>query len=347
MRHPFPNALLALSLAMTAGTTLAYGLPDNGTAPATGRFVAEDSCPLFQSKRRRTNPGMLQTSPGKTYPVREVARADGAADWLRVDSGAEAQEPLRWVEARCGRVSGLAAVAQDQPQAADSCRRADSYDAQVLALSWQPGFCEQSGQGLAECRNQHAGGFDATHFTLHGLWPNKRGCHRDYGYCGQVRRRPSGGFCHYPALDLTPAVRRTLAPIMPSVGAGTCLQRHEYWKHGSCRDTDPNAYFRVAAALTEQVNASSLVSDFIQPNIGKTVDRSGFDRAFDRAFGKGAHRRVSMNCRGGMLTEMQIALPTDTPPDASIAALIAEAGTRGRGSCRQQFFIDPAGLSTR
>jgi ribonuclease T2 len=352
MRYQIDNAFLALCLVVIISPSArADGLPADGLAPATGQFLAQETCPLYQSKRRKTNPGALQTNPGTTYSVREVIMAGGAPDWVRVHSGASVQEPLRWVASGCGEVSGLAASDQNGPgngggRAGDGdCHTADTYDAQVLALSWQPGFCEQVRPNLTECQTQTAERFDATHFALHGLWPNKRGCGHDYGYCGTVSEQPSGNDkCDYPALSLESEVRTALGQIMPSVSAGTCLQRHEYWKHGSCRDADPNAYYRLAIALTSQVNASNLVSDFIQPNIGKTVSRDAFDEAFDQAFGEGAHRHVSTNCRGGFLTEMQIALPPDTPSDARFADLIAAAGTRARGSCGRQFFLDPAGI---
>ena len=39
----------------------------------------------------------------------------------------------------------------------------------VLAVSWQPGFCETRPR-LPECRSQKKSRYDATHFALHGLW---------------------------------------------------------------------------------------------------------------------------------------------------------------------------------
>jgi len=51
----------------------------------------------------------------------------------------------------------------------------DSY---VLALSWQPAFCERK-PNRPECRSQHERRYDANNFSLHGLWPQPR----DYVYC--------------------------------------------------------------------------------------------------------------------------------------------------------------------
>ncbi|MFM8445148.1 MAG: hypothetical protein ACKN9W_17645, partial [Methylococcus sp.] len=44
----------------------------------------------------------------------------------------------------------------------------------LLALSWQPAFCERQA-AKPECRDQTAGRFDADHLSLHGLWPQPQG----------------------------------------------------------------------------------------------------------------------------------------------------------------------------
>ena len=43
----------------------------------------------------------------------------------------------------------------------------------LLAVSWQPAFCEQRPK-KPECASQTANRYDATHFSLHGLWPGPR-----------------------------------------------------------------------------------------------------------------------------------------------------------------------------
>ena len=49
----------------------------------------------------------------------------------------------------------------------------------VLAISWQPAFCETRPE-KPECDSQTPDRFDAANFALHGLWPQPRS--RDY--CG-------------------------------------------------------------------------------------------------------------------------------------------------------------------
>ncbi|HQZ13775.1 MAG TPA: hypothetical protein PK286_12910 [Devosia sp.] len=42
----------------------------------------------------------------------------------------------------------------------------------VFAISWEPAFCEGQSR-KPECRSQTADRFDASHFSLHGLWPQR------------------------------------------------------------------------------------------------------------------------------------------------------------------------------
>src|SRR3546814_5265076 len=60
----------------------------------------------------------------------------------------------------------IAAIAGHRPAAA-----ADFF---VLAVSWQPAFCETR-PAKPECVTQDEDRFDASHFALHGLWPQPRG----------------------------------------------------------------------------------------------------------------------------------------------------------------------------
>jgi len=43
----------------------------------------------------------------------------------------------------------------------------------LLAISWQNAFC-QTHQNRRECRNVKPSAYSASHFTLHGLWPQPR-----------------------------------------------------------------------------------------------------------------------------------------------------------------------------
>ncbi|KAA3596891.1 MAG: hypothetical protein D8M57_07125 [Candidatus Scalindua sp. AMX11] len=69
-----------------------------------------------------------------------------------------------WVPLSCGTlfVGCREQTIRDSPTANGS-----NY---LLALIWQPAFCETH-QRKAECKKNRSGDrFDADHFTLHGLW---------------------------------------------------------------------------------------------------------------------------------------------------------------------------------
>jgi ribonuclease T2 len=61
---------------------------------------------------------------------------------------------------------------------------AGKFDHFVVALSWEPAYCETA-HNRPECRSMTRHRFDASHLILHGLQPDK---HQDpqqaYAYCG-------------------------------------------------------------------------------------------------------------------------------------------------------------------
>ena len=49
--------------------------------------------------------------------------------------------------------------------------RSSAFDHYVLALNWQPAFC-QFNMDKPECRELDGTDFAATHLAIHGLWPD-------------------------------------------------------------------------------------------------------------------------------------------------------------------------------
>lgn len=84
-------------------------------------------------------------------------------------SGAEPAE--RWVSSSCGRVDADGQQPQGVPH---SSVRAGTHATHVLAMGWEPAFCEQHGD-KSECRQLAPSNFASTHLSLHGLWPQPRG----------------------------------------------------------------------------------------------------------------------------------------------------------------------------
>jgi len=176
----------------------------------------------------------------------------------------------------------------------------------VLAISWQPAFCEGHAS-RDECTTQTADRFDASHFALHGLWPQR------VDYCGVDRdiqfADKDGNWSALPALQLTDATRQKLAQMMP--GTQSLLDRHEWIKHGTCYGEEPEPYFADALAMLEAVNASA-VRELFAGSIGKELTQQQVRAAFDTAFGKGAGERVRLACErdGGrtVISELTIGL---------------------------------------
>jgi ribonuclease T2 len=128
-----------------------------------------------------------------------------------------------------------------------------SFDYYTLSLSLAPAFCAEDpirAGHSRECSQLSAAGFRAQPLTLHGLWPSRLDRHHPV-WCGQDRQE-SGGFCRADAVALSAPVRQRLAGAM--LGTADCLERYEWWKHGSCSGLSADTYFRAAIDLVARAN---------------------------------------------------------------------------------------------
>lgn len=286
--------------------------------PMDGTFIAGRSCDALVSIRKDTNPDHAITGPGIAYKL--LAANQKQATHYRIEIPT-ANPPERWVPAECGRVVP-ADVAAPAPEPAKPKPSDLSY---VLALSWQPAFCE-SNQRKPECRWQTGKRHDANYLSLHGLWPQPRGLE----YCNmpdKVRAAGEGGrWKDLPAVDLSFSTRADLEQLMP--GSQSLLERHEWAKHGSCYPGSAEAYFRDSFRLLKEVNASPVADIFLR-NIGRQVTTADIRAAFDQGFGRGAGNRVRVTCRdeGGrrLITEITLGLRGDILGGSSLSDLLLAA----------------------
>jgi len=306
-----------------------------------GTFTASQTCPALQSIRKQTNPGNVTLEVGHGYRLLARNRSD-ATHYRVVVETAEPQQ--RWVAVGCGAVNDSDAV----PPTPSTPRRAepqptDGKASYVFAISWQAAFCEGM-PDKAECRTQTDSRYDATHFTLHGLWPQPRG----NAYCGVAAQDIDADKSHrweqLPAPELQPATRTALEKAMP--GVASYLDRHEWTEHGTCFfEKSADAYFRREIALIGEINTSP-VQKLFADNIGRQIQTSDIRAAFDQGFGSGAGDRVRVACkRDGnrrIIVEMTIGLRGDVTDGARLADLIAHASPTDQG-CTSGI-VDPVGL---
>jgi ribonuclease T2 len=317
---------------MSALFVFGLALPAAAQVKLQGQFTATQACPALLSIKKGTNPGNVAVAVGTSYRLLGKNKDAATHLWVEVPGAAPQQ---RWVAIACGTTDGAVATAPtdnpggaavDTPQGTVKPKGLpkgprDGKPFYVLALSWQPAFCE-SKPDKVECRKQTASSPDATQFSLHGLWPQPR---RNV-FCG-VDRAVAGlddqhQWDKLPAPEITAATKTALDAVMP--GTQSQLERHEWIKHGTCYPgANADQYFKDAIRLTREVNAS-VVQDVVAANIGKSLQTSVLRAKFDEAFGKGAGQRVRVSCsKNGLISELTIGLKGDIASGATLAELIA------------------------
>jgi len=175
----------------------------------------------------------------------------------------------------------------------------------LLALSWHNAFCETH-RYKKECKRGFSSFFhaDAHHekqFVLHGLWPQPRSnvyCLNNKNIIAADKHKRWGTL---PSLNLDKDTKEMLSKVMP--GFKSQLHKHEWIKHGTCYGSDANSYFSDAISLLKQVNRSAL-GMYFSKNIGNKVSLKEIRNIADKAFGRGMGKRISIQCKHGLITEL-------------------------------------------
>lgn len=303
LRHFSPQiAGMALLLMLTQAAAMVLA-----SDKADGYFLANRDCPALQSFRKGTNPGARALRPGERYRVVEVNDAANIA-WVRVRLDGEP----RWVAADCGAIASRNPASAEPPATGEKCRRAEEYDGFVLAVTWQPGFCEHFPyQGpKPECQAMAEGRLALSHLTLHGLWPNQAACGKDYGHC--------------PGEELALS-QETVAAIrewLPNLHFESAFASYQWKKHGRCqRQLDDDGYFRRAVDYVKLVNDSPLGA-YIAANIGGSIERRRFYELVASTYGQGARNKIQLICAGNHLQELRLRLPARLPDATSLSDLL-------------------------
>ena len=316
---------------------LAFTVFDCGASEsANGSFTATKSCEAFSSFAKRSNPGAVQVAAGTAYVVREINKVD--YDWLRVEVPG-AQPSLRWVQRDCGTpalADKPAGPRPGSPEAAGGmCSIANKQDSYVLAITWQPGFCEHvkyNGK-KPECDAMNSGALPAKTLSLHGLWPNRKECGTQYGSC-------SG-----EAFALSKDTIEKVAPWMPNFFYERTFGAYEWNKHGKCQSLPPDAYFIKAVSAVRVVNDSE-VGKIVLGSVGKSF-RVGefFDRVRAR-YGDRVANSITLVCtQRKYLQEIRVSLPLDFGTDRDLGQMVggaAPAPAREIG-CADEVYVEGAG----
>lgn len=226
------------------------------------------------------------------------------------------------------RVNRLLATSAALACAFGASAAASAEDSYLLALTWLPTFCGAGDHaGLPECKASSA---TAPRFVLHGLWPDwdmngdgKRDAADDFCVTGDPDRKAiidldgqsarAGNWLALPELKLSAASSNDLQGVMPGTASG--LERHEWWKHGTCSGLAQEEYFATAILLVREVERSNLARVIAQ-QAGDGVDRNKLLAAFESDFGANTSRALTLDCQktadGAALLEIRIRLKRET-----------------------------------
>jgi ribonuclease T2 len=257
-----------------------------------GNFNVTSTCPATKSLRPKDNPGHVTVKSGESYSAIKLNKPGGAYVLLQIPDSRPAQ---RWVKLSCGKLlSDPVNAGENQNPTGGESSASSKSGKFLLATSWQPAFCESgAGESKKECVTETNDRFDASHFTLHGLWPQPRGNYYCMVSASDKRDDENHNWDNLPEPALSPQARAELDKIMP--GTQSNLQRHEWIKHGTCFGTGPEAYFLTAASLIGQIN-NSAVQRLVATNVGKTVTAADLQAAFEQSFGAGSAGAMSIEC---------------------------------------------------
>ncbi|MEM9244935.1 MAG: ribonuclease T [Cyanobacteria bacterium P01_F01_bin.153] len=284
----------------------------------TGTFTADTTCPALSSIRRQRNPGNINITPGTTYPLLGKNKQDATHYQIRIE---DASPSSRWVSVSCGQIS--------EGNPGETTPIANSDQDYVFAASWQPSFCETR-PNKPECTSQTSDRFDATSFSIHGLWPRPV-------YCNVPQRieqlDKAKRWSQLPELELSPALRQELAIKMP--GYQSYLHRHEWYKHGTCYSETPEEYYQETILLLDQLNASE-VRTLLAQNLERNITNRQINNAFDTSFG--VTGKVNVSCKRvnqeDLINELKINLRGDIDLGSDMAELLAAAPNVRNAGCR-------------
>ncbi|MDQ1900895.1 ribonuclease T2 [Paracoccus sp. WLY502] len=172
---------------------------------------------------------------------------------------------------------------------------AGDFDYYVLALSWQPSWCRDTGDGRDATECGRGSGLD---FTVHGLWPQHEQGWPEY--CDTPERDPS---------------RREVQAMGDLMAPGLAL--YQWRKHGRCSGLSAAEYL---ATLREAAERVEIPRPFDGLPRDITLPPAVVEEAFLEANPRLTPDGVTVTCKAEILAEVRICLtrnlqPRDCAPD--------------------------------
>jgi ribonuclease T2 len=324
-----------------AATIMAVANTCAASERASGQFVASRACDAYSSFVKGNNPGSVRTTPGTQYEVLQVNKAE-AFEWIRIDIlGAEPHE--RWVPTECGLVTfeDTPEKSRDGGKGKSSkdpfCHTANKHDSYVLAITWQPGFCEHAHYNgkKPECDALAERELSIDNLTLHGLWPNRKECGIKYDTC-----RGDGT----KAFSLNEDTVSRIAPWMPNFYYERVFGKYEWDKHGTCQSLAPDAYFDNAVNAVKLVNDSE-IGLFIRSHIGAQMAVTQFYDHVKQHYGDEVASNIQLVCTGrNYLQEIRFRLPKDFTVHSGMSRLVGGTGFPSRvDGCGADVYVEASG----
>ncbi|MDP4077674.1 ribonuclease I [Acidovorax sp. A1169] len=329
---------LSIKVFMMASITTLAPWTASASEHVQGAFVASRDCDAYLSFRRGTNPGAIKVSPGKKYEIREVNDKDRT--WLRIEVPG-VSDPLRWVASECGIARDVIPMGDNSAAGADlpqECSIAGKHDSYVLAVTWQPGFCEHVKYDgtKPECENMASGRLVVSNLTLHGLWPNRQQCGTRYGACGNSTP------------DLSEETVSYISPWMPNFFYERVFGTYEWKKHGTCSGMTSDTYFRRAVDSVKVVNESA-AGRYITSNVGGKISKQEFEARLRSETGRAlAPNAFTLRCTNKQLFEIHVRLPLEFKEGASLNDLLgpnlqSSAASDPRACMGDEILIEASG----
>jgi ribonuclease T2 len=296
---------------------IVFAQPALALVPFEGQFIATDTCEALASIRKGTNPDNVRLNQGQTYRV--VGKNKDIPTHYLVEI-ADTNPPQRWVATSCMSLADSSSEpVVDKPPIIPVATGKDY----LLALSWQPAFCESKPE-KPECKRLAANPNlpEAKNFVLHGLWPQPK----SNIYCGvsqSIIALDDGkkrDWSKLPAIEkeLSPETWEKLKAVMP--GTLSNLHRHEWIKHGTCYDGTPEEYYAESIVLLEEFKQSP-TQVLVANNIGRQLAIKDIDQAL-LSFGSASGEKVEVKCKDSLLGEFWINLAGDITLQSQIASLL-------------------------